>query len=76
MCVAVPMKVEELRPGQRAVVSFNGVSREISLRLLPGCRKGDYILLHAGYAIEKLDPHAAEAGLRDFAAMRRELGLE
>lgn len=76
MCVAVPMKIVELLPENRALVEFNGVNRRASLRLLPDCRVGDYVLLHAGYAIEKINPEAAEENIRAFADMRRELGIE
>lgn len=76
MCVAVPMKIIRILPDKQAVVSFEGVERRVSLRLLEGCQEGDFVLLHAGYAIERLSPEAAEENIRSFAAMRKELGLE
>ena len=54
MCIALPMKILEILPERRAMVGFDGVSRRISLRLLEDCRIGDYVLIHAGYAIEKI----------------------
>jgi len=76
MCIAIPMRVEKLLPGKQAVVRCEGVERTVSVRLLEECREGDFVLLHAGYAIERLSPETAAENRRDFAAMRRELGLE
>ncbi len=76
MCVAIPMKIVRLLPDKQAVVSYEGVERQVSLRLMENCQEGDYVLLHAGYAIERLSPEAAEENIRSFAAMRKELGLE
>ena len=70
------MRIEKLLPDQRAVVRCEGVERTVSVRLLDGCAVGDFVLLHAGYAIERLSPKAAAENIRSFAAMRRELGLE
>ena len=60
MCVAIPMKIVRLLPDKQAVVSYEGVERQVSLRLMEECNEGDYVLLHAGYAIERLSPDAAE----------------
>ena len=76
MCIAIPMRIEKLLPGKRAVVRYEGVERTVSVRLLEDCEAGDFVLLHAGYAIERLSPEAAAENIRSFAAMRRELGLE
>ena len=76
MCVAIPMKIVRLLPDKQAVVSYEGVERQVSLRLMDECNEGDYVLLHAGYAIERLSPEAAEENIRSVAAMRKELGLE
>ena len=76
MCVAIPMKIIRLLPDKQAVVCYEGVERQVSLRLMEGCKEGDYVLLHAGYAIERLSPEAAEENIRSFATMRKELGLE
>ena len=76
MCIAIPMRIERLLPDKRAVVRYEGVERTVSVRLVEDCKAGDFVLLHAGYAIERLSPEAAEENIRSFAAMRRELGLE
>ncbi|MBO5762703.1 MAG: HypC/HybG/HupF family hydrogenase formation chaperone [Lentisphaeria bacterium] len=75
MCVAIPMKVVELLEGNRARLEYGGVERSANVRLLDDCRVGDYVLVHAGYAIEKIAPEAAEENLRALEDMKRELGL-
>lgn len=62
MCVAVPMKVVVIE-GLQATAEVDGVRREVNLHLLPKVVVGDYILVHAGYAIERLDPQAAQETL-------------
>jgi hydrogenase expression/formation protein HypC len=54
MCLAIPALVESI-DGEKAVVSIEGVRREISIQLTPEAEIGDYVLLHAGYAISILD---------------------
>lgn len=51
MCTAIVMKVVSI-DGYRAMVEVDGVRKEISLRLLPKVVLGDWVLVHAGYAIE------------------------
>ena len=58
MCLAVPAKILEIT-GQDAKVDFAGLKSTVSLALLPEALPGDFILVHAGFAIQKLD--AAEA---------------
>jgi len=61
MCVGVPMKVIEINYPM-AVAEAKGVKRTISLMLLPEgeVKEGDYVMVHVGNAIEKLDPEAAQ----------------
>ncbi len=66
MCLAVPGKITSLR-GADAEVDFNGVRRAVSLDLVPEARKGDYVLVHAGFAIQVLQPQEAEETLKVFA---------
>ena len=56
MCLAIPVKVVELGAGDTAVVDLGGVRKEISLALLADVQVGDYVILHVGYALSKLDP--------------------
>ena len=63
MCLAVPMKVVEIT-GDTARVEQEGVSRKVRIDLLPGVELGDYVLVHAGIAIERVRPEEAEETLR------------
>ena len=62
MCLAVPMKVVEIEEGS-AICEIDGVRREGSLMMLDDVAVGDYVLLHAGFAIEKIDPEEAQKTL-------------
>jgi hydrogenase expression/formation protein HypC len=68
MCLALPVRVVELRDGDMAVVDLGGVRKEISLALVEGVNEGDYVVLHVGYALTRLDPVEAERTLRTFAS--------
>ena len=59
MCLAVPAKVLEIN-GKVAIVDFGGVKREARLDLLPDVKIGDYVIVHTGFAIEKLDERTAK----------------
>jgi hydrogenase expression/formation protein HypC len=59
----MPVEVVELLPGERARVSVDGVTRDISLALVEHVAPGDFVLLHVGYAIGKLDRAEADATL-------------
>jgi len=60
MCLAVPMQVKSIRE-DLAVCEIDGVQREASLMMIDGVQVGDYVLIHAGFAIERIDQ--AEARL-------------
>ena len=59
----------ELRDGDNAVVDLAGVRKEISLALVENVAVGDYVIVHVGYALNKLDPAEAEKTLKLFAEM-------
>lgn len=69
MCLAIPVKVIEIGAGDTAIVDLGGVRKEISLALLDDVHVGDYVILHVGYALSKLDPDEAEKTLALFAEM-------
>ena len=69
MCLAIPVKVVEVGADDTAVVDLGGVKKEISLALLSDVQVGDYVILHVGYALSKLDPEEAEKTLALFAEM-------
>ena len=67
MCLAIPAQVVELRDGDNALVDLAGVRKEISLALVEGVVVGDYVIVHVGYALNKLDPEEAARTLKLFA---------
>ena len=67
MCLAVPARVVELRPGDQAVIDLGGVRKEVSLALVEGVAPGDYVIVHVGYALQKVDPEEAARTLALFA---------
>jgi hydrogenase expression/formation protein HypC len=67
MCLAIPAQVVELRDGDNAVVDLAGVRKEISLALVDHVAVGDYVIVHVGYALNKLDPDEAAKTLALFA---------
>jgi hydrogenase expression/formation protein HypC len=70
MCLAIPVKVVSIVDGgDTAIVDLGGVQKEISLALLDDVAVGDYVILHVGYALSKLDPDEAKKTLALFAEM-------
>jgi hydrogenase expression/formation protein HypC len=59
MCLAIPILVEALLPDDLARVTLGGVSKVVSVALLEDVQVGDYLLIHAGYALASLDPDEA-----------------
>lgn len=69
MCLAIPMKIVELKPGNMGVASIEGVNYDVDLSLLDDVRTGEYIIVHAGFAIEKLDEKDAKERIAMFKAL-------
>lgn len=69
MCLAIPAQVVELLENDLAVVDLAGVRKEISLALVDDVALGDYVIVHVGYALNKLDPEEAARTLELFAEM-------
>jgi hydrogenase expression/formation protein HypC len=65
MCVAIPAKIVSIA-GTSADVEVGGISRSISVQLTPDAQKGDYVLVHAGFAIQLIDPEEARETLKLF----------
>jgi hydrogenase expression/formation protein HypC len=63
MCLAIPILVEALLPNDLARVTFGGVSKVVSIALLDDVGVGDYVLVHAGYALAVLGPDEADETL-------------
>lgn len=62
MCLAIPSKITKI-DNNMATIDVEGVQREASLLLLEDARIGDYVIVHAGFAIQKLDESAAQETL-------------
>jgi hydrogenase expression/formation protein HypC len=71
MCLAIPTRVVEILENDLAIVDLGGVRKEISLALVEDVKVGDYVILHVGYALTRLDPEEAEKTL----ALMAEAGL-
>jgi hydrogenase expression/formation protein HypC len=67
MCLAIPARVVALVAPESALVDIGGVQKEVSLALVDDVAAGDYVIVHVGYALTKLDPGEAERTLRVFA---------
>ena len=79
MCLAIPGKVLSVEegPGRLARVQFGGIARMASLDLVPEAGVGDYVLVHVGFAISKIDEEEARKtmeALEQLADLQEELG--
>ncbi len=70
MCLAVPMRLVECH-GDQGIVELSGVRRQVHLGFVPNLAVGDYVLVHAGFVIERLNAARAR---EDLHALRRILG--
>ena len=75
MCLAIPAKVIRVN-GQSAMVSIEDVEYTASLMLLDDVKAGDFIMLHAGFAIEKVDPDEAAETLQLLLEMEKTRPVE
>lgn len=71
MCLGIPMKVVEVH-GDKGIVEIGGVNREASFQLLENVKVGEYVLVHAGYAINKINEEEAQETLD----LLREIAIE
>lgn len=63
MCLAVPVRIERIVDDASAEVSLEGVTTRVSTQLIDSPQVGDFIIIHVGHALEKLDPEEAKATL-------------
>lgn len=74
MCLAIPVRIEELQDDDMAIVDIGGIKKSISVALVDDVVVGDYVILHVGYALNKVDAEEAEKTLalfREMAEMSR-----
>ncbi|OMH32124.1 HypC/HybG/HupF family hydrogenase formation chaperone [Motiliproteus sp. MSK22-1] len=69
MCLAIPVRVEALTDNDNALVDIGGVKKEISVALVEDVQVGDFVIMHVGYALNKVDPEEAEKTLALFAEL-------
>ena len=67
MCLAIPAQVVEISGNETAIVELGGIRKAISTALLDEVAVGDYVIVHVGYALERLNVVEAEETLRLFA---------
>ena len=73
MCLAIPAKVVQRLDNDQVVVEVGGVRSQISLMLVDGVEIGDYVIVHVGFAITRLDAGEAEKTLALFDEIARHL---
>ena len=64
MCLAIPVRIDRTLDDHRAVASVGGILREIDTSLVEGLAPGDYVILHVGFALSRLDEEEALQTLR------------
>ena len=75
MCLAVPLRIVSV-DGKWAVGQANGLTQKVRVDFLPGIAPGDYVMVHAGFAIEKLTPQQAAENLACIQEAIHALGTE
>jgi len=73
MCLAIPALVVRRLEAEEALIDAGGIEKRVSLALVPEAAVGDYVVVHAGYAISRLDPEEARLTLELFAEMQRDM---
>ncbi len=63
MCLGIPMKIKKIKQ-EFAEVESGRLTRTVNIQMLPHIKAGDYVIVHAGFAIQRLDPQKAKQTLR------------
>jgi len=63
MCLAIPAKIKSIQD-EMATIDMEGTQRDVSLLLLEDAKIGDFVIVHAGFAIHKIDEHDAMESLK------------
>ncbi|APF04119.1 TPA: HypC/HybG/HupF family hydrogenase formation chaperone [Legionella pneumophila] len=72
MCLALPAQIDQVLDDNKAIVNLGGITKEISTVLLDQVSKGEYVIIHAGFALTKLDESEANKTLSLFAQMLKD----
>ncbi len=74
MCLAVPGKVVKIEDN-KATTDFGGVKREVNISMLEDVKLGEYVIVHVGYAIQKLSEEEALESIKIWEEILGEEGL-
>ena len=66
MCLGIPMKLTSVPTAEFGTAELDGVSYEVNLSLIEDPKEGDFVIVHAGFAIERLDQQEADERLKLF----------
>lgn len=69
MCLAIPGKIVTLQEAGNAIVDIGGVRKQVNVSLLPDIELGDYVIVHVGYALSRVDEQEAQRTLNLFAEL-------
>ncbi|KTD49095.1 hydrogenase expression/formation protein HypC [Legionella rubrilucens] len=72
MCLALPAQITRILGNDRAIINLGGITKEISIALLDEIAEGDYVIIHVGYALTRLDEQEAQKTLNLFAQMLKD----
>jgi hydrogenase expression/formation protein HypC len=72
MCLAIPARLIEIRPSLQGLVDLGGIRKEVSIALVPDVAVGDYVIIHVGHAIGRIDPQEAARTLALFGELSGE----
>ncbi|MBL7478413.1 HypC/HybG/HupF family hydrogenase formation chaperone [Legionella bononiensis] len=72
MCLALPAQITQILEDDRAIINLGGITKDISIALVNEISVGDYVIIHAGYALTRLDEHEAQKTLSLFAEMLKD----
>ncbi|CZG63697.1 HypC/HybG/HupF family hydrogenase formation chaperone [Legionella pneumophila serogroup 1] len=72
MCLALPAQIDQVLEDNKAIVNLGGITKEISTVLLEQVSEGEYVIIHAGFALTKLDEREANKTLSLFADMLKD----
>jgi hydrogenase expression/formation protein HypC len=72
MCLALPAQITQILDNDRAIINLGGITKEISIALLDEVAEGDYVIIHVGFALTRLDEQEAQKTLSLFAQMLKD----
>jgi hydrogenase expression/formation protein HypC len=76
MCLAVPAKIESILEGGDAIANYKGLNIKVPIELVPDVKVGDYVLIHAGFAIQIIDKNDAVEILSLFEEAEKKISHE